>query len=1536
MSNPDLSDSRNEVAIIGMAGRFPRARSLAEFWRNLKGGVESITRFEDEVSVPKDGASSTPGNGLVRAGGILEEIEWFDADFFGFNPRDAELLDPQHRLFLECVWEALENAGYEPESYPGSIGVYASVGVNTYWLVNLLSNRDLVAGVGSDLIRTANRLDNLATRVSYKLNLKGPSINIQTGCSASLVAVHLACTSLLIGESDMALAGGVRISVTQSEGSVYRDGGIVSPDGRCRAFDAQAQGTVTGQGVGVVLLKRLDRALEDRDNIIAVIKGSAVNNDGSVKVGFTAPSVEGQSRVISEALAMAGVSAESISYVEAHGTGTILGDPIEVRALSQAFRAQTEGRGFCALGSVKTNIGHLDTAAGVAGLIKTALALRNRELPPSLHYRAANPEIDFESSPFYVNTELRAWGAERGVRRAGVSSFGIGGTNAHLILEEAPEAPSSVGGCSWQILPLSARSESALEKMTENLAARLEERPGEELADVAYTLQVGRREFDKRRAVVCGDARGGIERLKGALGGAIEEAREGWARVAYLYPGQGSQRLGMGLELSKECRRFREELERSGEILRREAGLKLEEILSGSDVGEEEGERRLMRTAQTQPALVVVEYALSAQMEEWGVKPVGMLGHSLGEYVAACVSGVMSLEECLRLVSVRGRLMEREPEGAMLSVEMSEEEAKRRLRRGLWLAAVNGERQSVISGEKEEIERLEKELEEEGIWRQRLKVSHAFHSGLLKGMREAYERELRGVKLKEPRERYISNVSGGWIGRGEATEREYWIRQMEGTVRFWDGVREVEKEGEVKWLEMGPGEGLSALLKMNGRGKGVKSAMGKKGREGGEVRALMEAVGGLWESGVKLKWEKMPGAESRRRVELPAYPFERQRYWIDPPKASSDVFSDSPDRRSLQKQSSITDWFYAPTLKRVGPVETVPLFRTEKEDSTWLILGDDTGIGPCMRRILEQLEMQVITVEHGERYARTDQYHYTIAASRRGDYDELLADLRRRQLFPSRIVYLAGAPSRKHSGREEDRVERIQNTDFYSLLFLVQSLAANVDAKTLRLDIVTSGAHEVIGQETLRPENSLLAGAGKVVSQEYPHIISRCIDLEPQLDELRQGEPHDHKLARRLVAELISPSMEPIVAHRGNYRWVTAYERLLIDDPPIEATRLRENGIYLITGGLGRIGLALAEFLARTVRARLVLLGRGVGNSAQSSGALSGDWRRKRILRIEELGAEVLFLNADVSDEYEMKQALHRIKSRFGGLHGVIHAAGITRSFHSIERLDPGLCEEQFRAKVNGLQALEKILKGEKLDFCLLCSSLSAVLGGLGYFAHAAANAYMDAFAYQLNRNGTTRWISVNWDGWRFDEQGQDAVNGSAGANFAMTADEGVKAFRRILSRECVSQIAVSSANLNDRIARWVRLETLRADHKNGQSHAKSSTRARPSMPSSYIEPQSETEMIVAGIWEELLGISQIGARDDFFELGGHSLLGIQLISRLREIFHIELPARTLFERPTIAEIAMEIEKLLMEKIENLTEEEALLLLGKESSFHVG
>ncbi|HSP79990.1 MAG TPA: type I polyketide synthase, partial [Myxococcaceae bacterium] len=753
------------VAIIGMVGRFPGAGDVEAFWRNLSQGVESLTRLTDE-ELEAAGISrelfSRPD--YVKVGFELEGAALFDAAFFGLSPREAELLDPQHRLFLECAWEALEQSGHDAESFPRPIALFAGTGAPSYLYRNLLSRPELLRSAGSFQLALGNEKDFLPTRVAHKLGLRGPCVAVQTACSTSLVAVHLACQSLLSGEAELALAGGVSLSLPQRSGYPYREGDVLSPDGHCRAFDERAQGAVRGSGVAVVVLKRLSEALEDGDFIHAVIRGSAVNNDGAERVGYTAPGVEGQAAVISEALGMSGVEPASIQYVEAHGTGTPLGDPIEVAALNKAFRGLEPGR--CALGSVKTNIGHLDAAAGVAGLIKTALALRHRLIPPSLHFERPNPRIDFAGGPFFVNTTARPWEARGTPRRAGVSSFGIGGTNAHVVLEEAPDAgqvPASARP--WHLLVLSARTASALEAATDNLAAHLERHPELELADVAHTLLVGRRRFAHRRVLVCRDVHDAREALASRAPQRLltqeQEARE--PPVAFMFPGQGAQYVGMGRGLYETEPVFRKHVDACCERLLPHLGVDLRQLLFAPESGSEEAAARLEQTALTQPALFVVEYALARLWMAWGVKPRAMVGHSIGEYVAACLAGVLSLEDALALVVARGQLMQSLPPGAMLSVSLSEQEVRPLLGESLSLAAVNAPSLCVVSGPPRAVEALEAELARREVPHRRLHTSHAFHSAMMEPILDAFAARVRQVRLSPPRIPFVSNVTGTWI-----------------------------------------------------------------------------------------------------------------------------------------------------------------------------------------------------------------------------------------------------------------------------------------------------------------------------------------------------------------------------------------------------------------------------------------------------------------------------------------------------------------------------------------------------------------------------------------------------------------------------------------------------------------------------------------------------------------------------------------------------------------------------------------------------
>jgi natural product biosynthesis luciferase-like monooxygenase protein/amino acid adenylation domain-containing protein/non-ribosomal peptide synthase protein (TIGR01720 family) len=883
----EIEGTGNDIAIIGMAGRFPGAGDVHAFWRNLRDGVESISHFQAEEleSSPLVPEALRAHPDFVRAGGVLEGADLFDNGFFDISPREALWMDPQQRVFLECAWAALEDAAYDPERFPGKISLYAGAGQSGH-VLSLLGHVKKEPAALFEALGTTTA-ENVATKASFKLRLRGESLALYTACSTGLVAVHMACQSLLLRQSDIALAGAVRVSLPQRTGYLYQEGMIFSPDGHCRAFDARARGTVSGNGVGVVVLKPLADALRDGDHVYAVIKGSAINNDGHQKVGYTAPSVEGQAEAISEALAYAGVGAGDLGYVEAHGTGTSLGDPIEVSALTRAFRRDTDARGFCALGSVKTNIGHLDTAAGLAGLLKATLALYHEEIPPSLHFERPNPAIDFAGSPFFVASERREWARGERPRLAGVSSFGIGGTNAHAILAEAPLRASRPSLRPRQLVTLSARTASALEAMTQELAAHLEAHPGVDLADLAFTRAVGRKAFEHRRALVARDAAGLLARLKAPPASrslaSLEAARE--QRVAFLFPGQGAQSVGMARELYAAEPVFREHVDACLALIAPRLGRDLRPVLYPEPGQEAAAREALAEPRYALPALFTVEYALARLWMDWGFEPHAMLGHSYGEYVAACLAGVLPLEDALALAVARGQLMARMPPGAMTAVGCSEAELQPLLTGALSLAAINGAGRCVVSGPVEEVERLEQELVRQGVGVLRLPARQAFHSTAVEPLREELERIVAGLRLSAPQRPYVSSLTGTWIRAEEATDPSYWARQMRQPVRFAAGLDTLQQEGCGVYLEVGPDQALTTLARMHPRGEGAVRVVPSLPRAGSSVSehgVLLEALGELWQAGLEVRWERFFAHEQRGRLPLPTYPFERQLFRLEP------------------------------------------------------------------------------------------------------------------------------------------------------------------------------------------------------------------------------------------------------------------------------------------------------------------------------------------------------------------------------------------------------------------------------------------------------------------------------------------------------------------------------------------------------------------------------------------------------------------------------------------------------------------------------
>ena len=1438
-----MTDTESRLAIIGLTCRFPGSPDPAALWSALRGGVESIARFSVETlraaSVAPELATDPD---YVPCRGRVAGLEGFDAGFFALSPREAGLMDPQHRVFLESAWHALEAAGVDPARFDGLIGVYAGSGYGGHPRAPRSPVDDLEAAIGA-------AKDHLALRVSHKLDLQGPSLSVQTACSTSLVAVHLACQALLSGECDLALAGGVTAALPQESGYLYRRDGILSPDGHCRAFDAAASGTVPGNGVGVVVLRRLADALAAGDDVQAVILGSAINNDGGDKVAYTAPAVAGQARVIAEALAVASVEPETIDYVEAHGTGTALGDPVEIAALTEAFA--TSRRGFCAVGSVKTNLGHLDAAAGVAGLIKTVLALRHGEIPPSLHCRRPNPRIDWAASPFVVNAELRPWPRREVPRRAGVSAFGIGGTNAHVVLEEAPRHESSPSPRQLQLVLLSARSDAALERSGAALAGRLD-RGGVDLADAAFTLAMGRRVLAHRRAVVAGDAADAAQALRLAEQRRTAPEAATDRPVAFIFPGQGAQRVDMGRDLFEREPIFRRQVERCCELLRPEVGLDLAAELYPDTEHRPAAAERLRSTRLAQPALFVVCYSLAQLWMAAGVKPAALLGHSLGELVAACLAGVLRLPDALRLVALRGRLAQELAPGAMLSVPSSSAELRRRLAGEEWretaLAAINGPRECTVSGPPPAIAALRQELAADGIPCRPLAVSHAFHSAAVEPILDGFRKALLEIELRPPTLPFPANVTGQWIRPQEATDAEYWVRHLRQPVRFADGVARLMEDPRTVFLEVGPGQTASQLVRRQVEHPGrVIGTLPNDGRPA--LESWLDALGRLWRAGAEVDWRAFWGSERRRKVALPGHPFERRRF--DAASAASPAPARSND---------VGAWTWIPGWRQAPPASL--LETADEAAADRIFVADRQGLGA---RLAPGRRLSFAAADDGE---------------------ALLAEVSALGVVPGSIVHLGelGPPTAACAAA--------------SLILLAGAWGRRYPGRPLRLTVVTSGVCRVLGDEALSPERATLLGAVPVIRQEHPRIRCRLVDVDSR-------ELASPSLDQALVAELAAAGGEPVVALRHGRRWVPDSRQVRLDPNRGEAL-LREGGVVCITGGMGGLGLALAARLIRRRRMKVALVGRspmprvGASQAGPSGGSADATDRHLRALRAA--GDEVFVARADVADRQQMAAAVERIRQHFGRIDGVLHAAGVSPERwlgdESASSIDAVLAP-----KVAGTRVLEAIFRHAELDFFVLFSSTSSWLGGQGFAAYAAANAFLDAFAQHHSLDRRTAVTAVNWGPWRDAGMLAAAAARSPIVRRSLAAairpDEGWDAFLRCLGAG-VPQVIVSPTPWPGEIERSRFYESARAPLSAGAD--------RPPVASCEEAPRSALEGRLVSLWQELLGRQRLGTSDNFLQLGGHSLIALQLLARLRRQEGVDLSLDEFFETLTIGELARAIE----------------------------
>nr|WP_322712410.1 polyketide synthase [Nostoc sp. ChiSLP03a]MDZ8213672.1 beta-ketoacyl synthase N-terminal-like domain-containing protein [Nostoc sp. ChiSLP03a] len=1522
-----------DIAIVGMSGRFPGANNIDEFWYNLQNKVESISFFSNEDLVDSNLEEEIlHDQNYVKAAPILEDIEYFDARFFGYTPREAELIDPQHRLFIECAWEALENAGYDPETYNGLIGVYAGVSTNTYFFNNIYKN------VNSREISnnyTFNK-DFLTTNVSYKLNLKGPSIGIQTYCSTSLVALHLACKSLLDEECDIALAGGVTIIVPQKSGYLYEEDGILSPDGHCRAFDAKAQGTVFGSGLGIVVLKRLKDAIADKDYIHAVIKGSAINNDGSLKVSYTAPSVNGQAEVIVEALANAGIDAEDISYIETHGTGTAAGDPVEIAALTKAFRAFTQRNGFCAIGSVKPNIGHLDIAAGIASLIKTVQALKYKKIPPSLNFEVPNPEIDFVNSPFYVNTQLSEWETNNTPRRAGISSLGFGGTNAHVILEEAPKIEYFDDSKPWQLLLISAKTSTALETATNNLLAYFKQHPEINLANVAYTLKVGRRAFNYRRILVCQSVEDAVSVLETQEQERIftvcQEHRE--QPVIFMFSGQGSQYVNMSRELYEVEPTYRRHIDTCAEILQPHLGLDIRDLLFPEPEEIETASQKLQQTAFTQPALFVIEYALAQLWMSWGVRPEAMIGHSIGEYVAAAIAGVFYLEDALLIVAKRGQLMQQLAPGSMLAIPLPEQEVRSLLdaqplyKNSLEIAAINTKTSCVVSGTKEAIVTLQNQLSLQGVECHLLHTSHAFHSQMMSPILEEFVQLLKTIQLNPPHISFISNVTGTWITDGQATNPTYWSQHLRQTVRFSDGISQLLDQFAGVFLEVGPGRTLSTFstqhLDKNAK-QYILTSLPHLKEQQSDVRFLLQTLGRLWLLGVNIDWSGFYTHEQRHRLPLPTYPFERQRYWIDTKSTSPSVKSNSA---TLEQKQDIANWFYTPSWKR-SLLTHSSFARTEASQEQWLFFIDDLGVGENLINVLKSQNKNIIIVKQGDIFSKNTEDFYTINPGVSEDYNILLKELISFGKYPHNIVYLWNISTEKYHPKTD--------LEFNSLLFLSQSLGKVKTDEILQLWIVSNHIQEVNGNEIIDPEKSTILGLCKVISQEYPNITCRSIDIAitNHLDIHKEQGDCESNIIDKLLSELTSASSDLIVAYRGCYRWVQTFEPIRLESVNEEKIPLRKHGVYLFPGGLETIEIVLAEYLAKTLQAKIIFIenldfpekdnfSQWLVTHPQEDEV---SYKIQQLLLLEKLDAEILVMRADTTNYEQMHQKFS--DRNIGQINGVIYSTGINREkmFGSVPEIGKMELEKTFEFQYRKIAVLEQILQNIKLDFCIISSSLASILGGFGLGLYSAANHFIDSFVNRHNRNNSFSWYIINWDKLQQNvAQEQKKPEQAFGFKLGITPAETIEVFKRIFSLDRGTQIIVSTVDLN---ARHNYAFNHHTNSKSSNQLDSSPCYSRPQLSNSYVAPTNQLEKQVTEIWQEVLGIAEVGIYDNFYELGGDSLIATQLISRLRAKFPIDLPLRDLLLQAMIPTKQAEmIEQLLLEKIEELSEEEVETFLA--------
>ncbi|WP_323868803.1 SDR family NAD(P)-dependent oxidoreductase [Xenorhabdus szentirmaii] len=1474
---------QHAVAVVGMSGRFPGSENIQEYWQNLLEGHEGISFFSDEelleAGVP---AAVLQLDNYIKAKGVLSSSFDFDPEAFAYTARESQYMDPQFRLLHEATWQVLDDSGYGNQKYRPITGLFASCGSNHEWLERL--KKEVTDSTEQFGVALLNDREFLTTRIAYKLNLTGPAVTVQSACSSSALAITLACQSLYTHQCDLALAGGVSITTPVKSGYMYARGMVNSSDGHCRPFTQEASGTIFSDGLGMVALKRLEDALRDNDNIYGVIAGFGVNNDGHDKTGYTAPNANGQASCIRQSLNMAGVKPDDIEFLEAHGTATLVGDEIEIEGIKEALGVSDKN---CVLGSVKSNIGHTNTAAGVASFIKTILALKYETLPMSCHVTETIPDSLSDTRFTLIDKSMR-WKSDNEIRTAGVSSFGIGGTNVHLTVKSI-EQPVKRDNERSELVILSSKSQQGLAKIASKLHDYIQHADQvPNLTDLAYTLQLGRGEFDVRSSTVV-DSIEALSSTLSRLASGKPEGREisgNAPGLVFMFPGQGAQYVEMAKGLYHELDTFKNIVDTCHQLLREQFDIDLLSLLYSDGEDAEERSIELQNTRITQPVIFVVSYALAKCLESFGIRANAMIGHSVGEYVAATLAEVMTLEEALKLVASRGLIMQECEPGAMLSVASSREKIEPFLTDSVTLATINSPNSCVIAGPFAEVKAVQERLSQENFRSRLLKTSHAFHTAMMLPGVDKFRAELDKVDFKAPKAAFLSNVTGQWIQPEEACSADYWIKHLCQAVEFQQGIETCLQKPELNvFLEVGPGRTLSTFVKQiadSNANISVFNLLRHPLEEESDRACLLKVLGELWSLGCSIDWTVLYQHVSPGRISLPGYQFIKE-----PSLSEYHISSSTAGRVSETKvtKKELTQWLYT---EQWQPVE-LPTESTEQANNIVCFVPNLAWCNAFTERFNQEGQKLKFIIPSPEYYI--DGQVIGVTPGDKNSFDKLMAELAHSGFSPDSIIFAWPL-----SGTKDIM------TSWFAVILLLQSWGKSGHLSEFRLLLAT----------TALPEHSLLNGLVKVIAQE----VTKC---HPRIIELDTAESIE-AACDILAQELTASDMRFIVKRSQQARFEKRYEQFENANVISQKQLFKKQGIYLITGGLGDLGLLFAEYLVTQYGAKVILSGRrDLPRKAQWGDAeIKAHPQSKLIDRIHQLSlisdGDIDYYAADVCDRQEMEALIGHIEAQYGQLNGVICAAGVTRgdSFQGINHITMENCQPQFDTKVYSYQLFAELLEHKQIDFCLLCSSIAAILGGLSFSAYSSVSSFADAFAKQQNQLGKP-WISINWDGWVFERKDADDVIGSSLEQLLIEPDEGLSILERVLQSPVEGQLIVSTGDLNQRFEQWVGTHIRPFTYQSHSAHSK--------------QTFSKQQIIdtIMDIWKNFLKIHSINSGDNFFELGANSLDLVQVNKRITAALYIDLSVVDMFSYPTselladfiIEQNVMMVEELSAASVEN-------------------